>query len=63
MNTAVITTTTSTVGMRTNDANTVSLNGMTWPVAFSTRFSALPCDACDNAIELDKPLLQIDHAE
>ena len=39
------------------------LKGITCPVAFSTRFNALPCDACDNAIELDNPLLQTDHAE
>jgi len=63
MKIAVITTTTSTVGMNTNGAKTVWLNGIICPVAFSTRFSALPCDACDRAIELESPLLQTDHAE
>ena len=63
MKMAVMMTITSVVGMRTNGAKTVSLNGITWPVSFSTRFNALPCDACDKAIELDNPLLQTDHAE
>ncbi len=49
--------------MNTKGANTVAPSGTTWPVAFSTRFSALPCEACESAIELDSPLLQIDQAE
>ena len=63
MKITAMTTTTSTVGMRTKGAKIVSLSGTTWPVAFSTRFSALPCEAWESAMELERPLLQTDQAE
>ena len=63
MKITAMTTTTRMVGMRTKGAKIVSLSGTTCPVAFSTRFSALPCEAWESAMELERPLLQTDQAE
>ena len=53
----------ASVGTTLKRAKTMSPNGSSVPVSFSTMLSGLLCEACDSAMELDRPLAQITQPE